>query len=148
MSIVRAYLRASTKEQDAMRAKADLTRFAQDQNFEIATWYIENQSGANLNRPELNRLINEALPTDVLLIEQVDRLTRLSPAEWDELKLLLATKKIRVVSLDLPTSWLNIKSANDPITEALLEAINKMMLDVLAAVACKDYQVGPAKSNP
>jgi DNA invertase Pin-like site-specific DNA recombinase len=36
---VRAYLRASTKEQDPYRAKADLDRFAKERGLKIAAYY-------------------------------------------------------------------------------------------------------------
>lgn len=53
---VRAYLRASTKDQDASRAKDDLFRFAEERGLKVATSYVENESGASLARPELFRL--------------------------------------------------------------------------------------------
>ena len=52
-----------------------------------------------MNRPELSRLRGDAEPGDVILIEQVDRLTR-----------------------------------------SMLKAVNGMMLDMLAAIARKDYE--------
>ena len=70
---VRAYLRASTTEQDARRAKEDLRRFATERGLRIAAYYTENESGASLKRPELFRLLEDSHPGDVLLIEQVDR---------------------------------------------------------------------------
>ncbi|ELJ6237976.1 TPA: recombinase family protein [Escherichia coli] len=56
------YLRASTQEQDALRAKARLKDFAQQHNHRIAGWYVENASGAALHRPELMRLLQDAEP--------------------------------------------------------------------------------------
>ena len=106
MSFIRAYLRASTAEQDSERARGDLGRFAAEKGLKIAAWYVENESGAKLDRPELFRLIGDASPGDVLLIEQVDRLSRLNAGDWETLKLKLAEKRIRVVALDLPTSWI------------------------------------------
>ncbi len=50
---VRAYFRASTAEQDAHRARARLDAFAEEHGFSIAAWYVENESGAKLSRPEL-----------------------------------------------------------------------------------------------
>ena len=44
---VRAYLRASTQEQDATRAKEALTAFAEQHGQKIAAYYVENQSGAS-----------------------------------------------------------------------------------------------------
>lgn len=52
-------------------------------------------------------------------------------------------KKLRIVSLDVPTSYLALDSGRtlngDPIIEAVLEAINQMLIDLMAAMARKDY---------
>jgi DNA invertase Pin-like site-specific DNA recombinase len=135
---IRGYLRASTNEQDAQRARADLERFAKERDLQIAAWYVENESGAKLQRPELFRLLSDAQAGDVLLIEQVDRLSRLTVDDWRVLRAELSAKHIRVVALDLPTSWQLARPA-DEFTARIFEAINSMMLDVLAAVARKDY---------
>ncbi|MGX1498031.1 DNA invertase Pin-like site-specific DNA recombinase [Labrenzia sp. MBR-25] len=37
--------------------------------------------------------------------EQVDRLSRLSGDDWEKLKEEIRKRRIRVVALDLPTSW-------------------------------------------
>lgn len=102
-------------------------------------WYIENESGAKLARPELFRLIADSNPGDVLLIEQVDRLSRLTSADWQQLRSDLNNRQIRVVALDLPTSWM-LASPGDEFTARMFQAVNAMMLDVLAAVARKDYE--------
>jgi DNA invertase Pin-like site-specific DNA recombinase len=136
---IRAYLRASTTDQDPERARSDLAKFASERGLKVACWYVEQESGAKLDRPELMRLINDASPGDVLLIEQVDRLSRLSASDWEALKLQLGQKRIRVVALDLPTSWLGAAPAQDEATAGLLDAVNRMLLDMLAIVARKDY---------
>lgn len=136
---VRAYLRASTDDQDANRARDQLKAFAADRELRIAAYYVENESGAKLARPELFRLLADSHPGDVLLIEQVDRLSRLTSADWQKLRVELAARQVRVVALDLPTSWMLATQADD-FTARMFEAINGMMLDVLAAVARKDYE--------
>lgn len=137
---VRAYLRASTEDQNASRARADLENFAAERGLTIAAFYVENESGAKLARPELFRLLNDARPGDVLLVEQVDRLSRLTEGDWSRLKGELAARRVRVVALDLPTSWMMTSATADPFTSRMFDAINGMMLDVLAAVARKDYE--------
>ncbi len=132
------YLRASTKEQDATRAQESLERFAHEQGLHVTSWFVENESGATLQRPELFRLINIAGEGDIILIEQVDRLSRLNDDDWSRLKDIIRSKRLKVVSLDLPTSWSFVKPDND-FTAAMMEAINGMMLDMLAAIARKDY---------
>ncbi|PBB91717.1 resolvase [Mesorhizobium sp. WSM3864] len=137
---IRAYLRASTKEQDAERAKVDLQTFAKDKGLTVAATYIENESGASLQRPELFRLLCDCQPGDILLIEQVDRLSRLNAADWDRLKREIDDRKVRVVALDLPTSHAMMTATADEFTRRMFAAINSMMLDMLAAIARKDYE--------
>ncbi len=137
---VRAYLRASTSQQDATRAREQLEAFAKERGLPIAAYYIENESGAKLDRPELFRLLSDASPGDICLTEQVDRLSRLNAADWERLKMELATRRVRVVALDLPTSWTMLNPKTDDFTGRMFDAINSMMLDMLAAVARKDYE--------
>ena len=133
------YLRASTKEQDAERAKSLLSGFALEKGLTVAEWYAENESGATLKRPELFQLLKAAQSGDVLLVEQIDRISRLDDKDRKALKTTINKKGIKIVSLDLPTSHQFIQS-NDEFTERMLSAINDLMLDVLAAVARKDYE--------
>jgi DNA invertase Pin-like site-specific DNA recombinase len=137
---IRGYLRASTSEQDASRAREDLDRFANERGQTIAAYYAENESGASLKRPELFRLLGDCKAGDVLLVEQVDRLSRLTAEDWERLKGLIAAKRVRVVALDLPTSWSMATESQDQFTARMFEAINAMLLDMLAAVARKDYE--------
>jgi len=136
--LARSYLRASTDEQDATRARAAIEAFAAEHGLNIVGTYVENESGAKLARPELFRLIADSRPGDVLLIEQVDRLSRLTSADWQKLRAELDAKQVRVVALDLPTSWM-LAAPGDEFTARMFAAINSMMLDMLAAVARKDY---------
>jgi DNA invertase Pin-like site-specific DNA recombinase len=136
---VRAYLRASTRSQDAERARTQIESFARDRGLSIASYYVENESGAKLARPELFRLLTDAHPGDVLLVEQVDRLSRLTAHDWQRLKAELSLRRVRVVALDLPTSWTLASPHADEFTSRMFDAINGMMLDMLAAVARKDY---------
>jgi len=140
MCFIRAYLCDSTDEQEAGRSRSQLEIFAADRGMQIAAWYVENESGGRLARPELFRLLADAHPGDVLLIEQVGRLSRLGAADWDRLQAELATRKVRVVALNLPTSWIMATGKVDDVTAWMFEAINGMLLDMLAAVARKDYE--------
>jgi DNA invertase Pin-like site-specific DNA recombinase len=138
MHLTRIYLRASTSSQDAERARAQVEAFAAEHGLTIAATYVENESGASLARPELFRLLGDSKPGDILLIEQVDRLSRLSASDWLKLRSELDARQIRVVALDLPTSW-QLADTKDEFISRMFGAINGMMLDMLAAVARKDY---------
>ena len=76
-----------------------------------------------------------------MLVEQVDRLSRLSDADWKRLRSELDARQVRVVGLDLPTSWM-MATQSDEFTCRMFAAVNAIMLDVLAAVARKDYEPG------
>ena len=83
---VRIYCRASTEGQHADRALTSLCEFSKSKGWQIAGEYIENASGAKLERIELMRLLSEAQPGDLLLVEAIDRLSRLEHSAWVELK--------------------------------------------------------------
>lgn len=140
MAFIRAYLRASTEDQNASRAREALESFANEKDATVASWYVENVSGTKADRTELARLIDDAQDGDILLVEQVDRLTRLTKSDWDKLKVAIQSAGLRVVSLDLPTSHTAMTvSASDDFTGRMLDAVNSMLMDMLAAVARKDY---------
>lgn len=140
MNRIYGYLRASTKEQDAGRAKKSLEAFAKEVGQRVSAWFMENESGATLKRPELFRLLDIAQRGDILLVEQVDRISRLKSEDWALLKSQITEKGIIIVALDLPTSQQFMKASGDEFTQRMLGAINGMMLDMLAAVARKDYE--------
>jgi DNA invertase Pin-like site-specific DNA recombinase len=56
------------------------------------------------------------------------------------LKVELKARQVRVVALDLPTSWAMATGKVDDFTARMFAAINDMMLDMLAACARKDYE--------
>lgn len=134
---VRAYLRASTDEQDANRARQSLEEFTRP----IASYYAENASGATAERPELRRLLADAQPGDVLLVESIDRLTRLPLDAWQALRREIEAKGLRVVAVDLPTTHAALRaSESDDFTARMLDAVNRMLVDMVAAMAHKDYE--------
>lgn len=138
---IRGYLRASTSQQDASRARRQLIDFLKERGLQVASFYTENESGASLQRPELFRLLDDCQPGDVLLIEQVDRLSRLTNDDWRKLRNDIEQRGVSIVALDLPTSWMLLdSSASGEFMGRMLSAINGMLLDMLAAVARKDYE--------
>ena len=118
--LARLYLRASTNEQDAGRARDALERFAAEHGLVIAASYAENESGAKLERPELFRLLADSRPGDVLLVEQVDRLSRLTDGDWKRLRAEIDAKQVRIVALDLPTSWMLLNGSKDDFSGRML----------------------------
>ena len=134
----RLYLRASTKDQDANRARASLEQFAAERCFVIADTYVENASGTRLDRPELLRLLSDAREGEVLLVESVDRLSRLSDADFDLLKAMIKAKGLRLVVADLPTTYELIDG--NTIEGGVLAVINRMLIDLMATMARLDQE--------
>ena len=139
MNLTRIYLRASTDAQDASRARVQAEAFAKEHGQTIAATYVENQSGAKLHRPELFRLLSDSKSFDILLIEQVDRLSRLNDADWRKLRSELDQRQIRVVALDLPTSF-QFADVKDEFMSRMVHAFNGILFDMLAAISRKDYE--------
>ncbi|MHB2082331.1 recombinase family protein [Pseudomonas asiatica] len=97
----------------------------------------ENISGTKLNRPELVRLLDAAEKGEVLLVESVDRLSCLSPADGDTLKSTIKGKGLRLVIADLPTSW---EMVNSGVTGEVMRVINDMLIDLMATMARLDQE--------
>lgn len=135
----RIYLRASTKDQDAQRALAELNTLNDSLELGKPIIYVEHYTGTKLERPELNKLLQEANQADVLLIESVDRLSRLTQHDFNELKRRIQEKGLRLIVADLPTTH-HLIQANDSITSSILELINNMLIDLLATMARLDNE--------
>jgi len=130
---IRIYVRASTKDQDAKRALSDLITFSKSYD-DNHVEYIENYSGTKLNRPTLNKLLDDANQGDILLVESVDRLSRLSQDDFAILKQRIKDKGLRLVVADLPTTH----TINDGMTGEILNVVNNMLIDLLATMAKLD----------
>lgn len=130
---VRIYVRASTKDQDAERALSDLIKFSSEYSSEYVE-YVENESGTKLNRPILTSLLNESKQGDILLVESVDRLSRLEQSDFEILKQQIKGKGLRLVVADLPTTHV----VNIGMTGEILNVINSMLIDLLATMAKLD----------
>ena len=131
--IVRIYVRASTKDQDAERALSDLIEFSNEYGSEYVE-YVENESGTKLERPILTKLLNDSKQGDILLVESVDRLSRLEQSNFEILKQQIKGKGLRLVVADLPTTHV----VNTGMTGEILNVINSMLIDLLATMAKLD----------
>ncbi|WP_201577833.1 recombinase family protein [Psychrobacter okhotskensis] len=130
---VRIYVRASTKDQDAKRALSDLINFSQSYD-DNHVEYVEHFSGTKLDRPVLAKLLKDAEQGDILLVESVDRLSRLSQDDFAILKQRIKDKGLRLVVADLPTTH----TVSEGMTGDILRVINDMLIDLLATMAKLD----------
>jgi DNA invertase Pin-like site-specific DNA recombinase len=90
---------------------------------------------------ELKRLLAEAGEGDILLVESIDRLSRLPQPEWEALKRQMSQAGLNVVALDLPLTYLVLKKAEDGIEAWLQTAMARMLADFMAAFSRKDYEM-------
>lgn len=78
-----------------------------------------------------------------MLVEQIDRLTRLSNNDWMMLKKQIEQHELSIVSLDVAISWQaqsdKAPSQANPITLAVITAINHMLIDLMAVMSHKDW---------
>ena len=130
---VRIYVRASTKDQDAKRALSELISFSKSYDDDHAE-YVEHFSGTKLDRPVLAKLLKDAEQGDMLLVESVDRLSRLSQDDFAILKQRIKAKGLRLVVADLPTTH----TVSEGMTGEILNVINNMLIDLLAMMAKLD----------
>jgi len=135
---VRIYVRASTKDQDAERGLNDLITFSKDYG-DSHTAYIENHTGTKLDRPELTKLLEDSEQGDILLVESVDRLSRMKQDDFEKLKAMIKGKGLRLIIADLPTTHMSI-NISDSITSSVLDLINNLLIDLLATMARLDNE--------
>lgn len=79
-------------------------------------------------------LLKDCQQNDILLVEDVDRLSRLVGEDWKTLKKMIRQKDIRVVAVNVPTT--RLASGHNDFDSRMFSAIN----DMLAAVARRDYE--------
>jgi DNA invertase Pin-like site-specific DNA recombinase len=132
MNTIHLYLRASTKEQDSSRALQMLENFANHYHAnKEKIVYLENYSGTKIERPQLTKLLDNSQQGDILLVESVDRLTRLTSNEFLKLKLKIAEKGLQLIIHDLP-------STHNKTNDTFQQAINSLLIDLLASMARLD----------
>lgn len=83
----------------------------------------------------------------MLLVEDVDRLSRLKEDDWQKLKTLLRERQIRIVAVNVPTTWQHLSPAHTEFDARMFGAINDMLLDMLAAIARRDYEQRRERQN-
>ncbi|MBE1275084.1 recombinase family protein [Enterovibrio baiacu] len=128
MAINRIYLRASTDEQDSNRERDNMLSFTTDKFDGAIITYTENYSGTKLQRPELAKLLDELQEGDRIIIEKVDRITRMTMDDWDKLKRVVKEKGAYIVSVDQPMTH---QQADNP----LMEVLTNFILDIGAAMS-------------
>ena len=138
MNIARIYLRVSTDEQDLTRQN-DIVRSTRDAGYYIAGVYREKASGARVDRPELQRMIADLPPGEVVVAEKIDRLSRLPLPQAEQL---VNTIRARGARLAIPglVDLSDLAADADGMTKIVLESVQELLLKLALQMARDDYE--------
>lgn len=138
MKVARIYLRVSTDQQDLAR-QAGIEAAAVDAGFYIAAVYKEKASGARADRPELQRMIADLQPGDVVIAEKIDRISRLP---FPDAERLIASIRAMGAKLAVPdvVDLSEVVASSDGIAKIVLESVQEMLLKLALQMARDEYE--------
>lgn len=122
---------------DAFRLLTPLSELSV--GYYVAGVYREIASGARPDRSELLRLVDDLQPGEVIIAEQIDRISRLRLEEAERLVSPIRERGARLVVpgvVDLS----EIVSESKGVARVVLEAVQDMLLRVALQIAREDYE--------
>ena len=139
MKIARLYLRVSTLQQDLQRQES-IEATARSADYYIAGIYRENASGARADRPELLRMINDLQAGEVVIAENIDRISRLPLAEAEKL---VASIRSKGAKLSIPglVDLSDLVAESEGVARIVIESVQELLLKLALQVARDDYEV-------
>lgn len=137
MKVARIYMRVSTKQQDIRRQEA-ITDSARNAGYYIAGVYRDTESGVRYDRPELLRMIEDLQPGDVVIAEQMDRLSRGPLAEAERLVQTIRAKGARI-SVPGVVDLSDLSESVEGVARIILDETQKMILKVILQLANDDW---------
>jgi len=139
MKIARIYGRVSTDDQDFKR-QYRLEEEARKQGYYVAKTYMEKASGTTADRPKLNELIDDLQLGDVVIAENIDRISRQRLPDAERLVNRIKDKGA-VLSIPglLDLSQLNMDGQPE-IAKIYLNGLSDMLLKVALLIARQDYE--------
>lgn len=139
MKAARIYQRVSTYGQDLTRQEK-LVAEAQAAGYSIAGVYKEKASGATMDRPELLRMIADLQPGDVVIAENMDRISRLPLPEAMQLIDAIRSKGARLVVpglLDLS----EVIAGTEGVARIVMETLQDMLIKIALQMARDEYEL-------
>ena len=138
MKIARIYMRVSTEQQDLARQSAivDSTRAS---GCYVAGIFREKASGARADRPELLRMIADLQPSEIVVAEKIDRISRLPLAEAEQL---IASIRATGARLAVPgvVDLSDLVADSQGVAKIVLESVQDMLLKLALQMARDDYE--------
>ena len=140
MKIARVYLRVSTIEQSNQRQEKIIDE-AMDNGYYIAKVYRAQASGAIKDRPKLRELISDLQSGEVIIAENIDRISRL-PLQ-DAMDLVNEIRE-KGAFLSIP----NVVDLREVMTEnqtelskIIMSSVQEMLLKMALQIARDDYEL-------
>jgi DNA invertase Pin-like site-specific DNA recombinase len=119
---ITAYVRVSSKTQDASSQRAAIEREATARGDTVAAWYAEKVSGKSLDRPELARLREDVRQGRIarVYVFRLDRLSRSGVADTFKVVDELRRAGVTLVSV---SDGVTIKPADDVTSDVMIFAL-------------------------
>lgn len=138
MKVARVYMRVSTEGQDLSRQDAVVAQ-ARAAGYYIAGVYREKASGARADRPELQRMITDLQPGEVIFAERIDRISRLPLPEAERLVESIREKGARLAVpgvVDLS----DLAEDASGVARIVLESVQAMLLRLALQMSRDEYE--------
>ncbi|WP_241136639.1 recombinase family protein [Achromobacter insuavis] len=138
MKVARIYMRVSRDDQDLERQEC-LVASARSAGYYVADVYREKASGSRADRPELLRMIADLQPGEVVVVEKIDRISRLPLADAENLIMSIRAKGARLAVpgvVDLS----ELAESTEGIARIVLEAEQELLLRLALQMAHDDYK--------
>lgn len=133
------YNRVSSKGQHLDRGREKIEAFCREHGYHLERIFEDKQTGRNFDRPRYTVLKEDVLrPGDTLIVPEYDRLGR-SDQTKKELEY-FSEKKIRVVFLDIPTTYMDFSKLNDGMAQMIMECINCMLIEFYDCLARSELE--------
>lgn len=138
MKVARIYLRVSTDGQDLKRQESIIEQ-AKAAGCYVAGVYREKASGARSDRPELERMIADLLPDEIVVAEKIDRISRLPLPEAEALIQAIRNKG---ATLSIPgiVDLSEVIATSEGIAKLVLQSTQEMLLKLALQMARDDYE--------
>lgn len=135
------YMRVSTDQQDLTRQE-QIIEDAKNDGYIIAGVYKEKASGTlpTSKRPELNKLIKALNKDDVVMIERMDRLTRLALPQAQELIDTIKSKGATLCISNIPDLLVFCSDSAPPIQKIILNFVQDLLFTIALVQARDNYE--------
>lgn len=137
--VARVYLRVSTDSQSLERQEKVISD-ARSAGYYIAAVYKEKASGATIDRPELQRMINDLQSGEVVIAEKLDRISRLPLKEAENLIESIRSKGARLAIPGL-VDLSEISKDLSGMSKIIVDTIQELLLKIALQMAHEDYEL-------